>query len=400
MNKLSLFQSLVYSKSVGCFFITESWLTKSVGDGEILPSGYRIYRCDRSGRGGGVLVAISCDIPSRQLYTCDNCELLVIELDLKPKIAICCIYLPPSCPDAVFNASMVHLYALPRECDIIVVGDFNTPDINWESLTAVSSRSNVLCDFVDDYNLVQQIQSPTHSMGNILDLVLTTSPDRINGITNQPTTSSDHNLISFNILVNIHRPKPSKLCNKVFNYTLGNWEGLVDYLMDANPTTTGDGLDVNLLYDSFSCAIQQACVMYIPQVEIPTVPSPPWYNREIRYHLKKLRTARRNHLHKASPESLSKFTKLEETVGQLITNSKETYIASLADSFSTQPKNLYGYLRKLQIPSEPSMFINTSSELVTTAEDAAIAFNELFHSTFTQSNYVLPAVDLLPSPHT
>ena len=65
-------------------------------------------------RGGGVLVAISCDITSRQLYTCDNCELLVIELDLKPKIVICCsIYLPPSCPDAVFNASMVHLYALP-----------------------------------------------------------------------------------------------------------------------------------------------------------------------------------------------------------------------------------------------------------------------------------------------
>ena len=37
------------------------------------------------------------------------------------------------------------------------------------------------------------------------------------------------------------------------------------------------------------------------------------------------------------------------------------------------------------------MFINTSLELVTTAEDAAIAFNEFFHSTFTQSNYVLPA---------
>ena len=79
---------------------------------------------------------------------------------------------------------------------------------------------------------------------------------------------------------------------------------------------------------------------------------------------------------------------------------RQTYIASLVDSFSTQPKKLYGYLRKLQIPSEPSMFINTSSELVTTVEDAAIAFNEFFHSTFTQSNYVLPAVDLLPSPHT
>ena len=177
MNKLSIFQSLVYSKSVDCFFITESWLTDSICDAEILPTGYHIYRCDRGGRGGGVLAAVSHDIPSRQLYSGGDSESLVIELDLKPKLVLCCIYLSPSCSDAVFDASMAHLYELPRESDLLIVGDFNSPDIHWDTLSAASSRSNMLCDFICDYNLVQSINSPTHSMGNMLDLVLTSSPD-------------------------------------------------------------------------------------------------------------------------------------------------------------------------------------------------------------------------------
>ena len=36
---------------------------------------------------------------------------------------------------------------------VIIVGDFNLPDINWSSLNGTSTFSNSFCDFIFDCNL-------------------------------------------------------------------------------------------------------------------------------------------------------------------------------------------------------------------------------------------------------
>ena len=52
---------------------------------------------------------------------------------------------------------------------------FNFPDVCWSSLSRTSSLSNHFCEFVFDHNLTQHVTNPTHIMGNILDLVLTSA---------------------------------------------------------------------------------------------------------------------------------------------------------------------------------------------------------------------------------
>ena len=64
-------------------------------NGEILPSGFTVYRCDRGSRGGGVLLAVNNSLPSRQLHTPSLLELLTVEVSSKPPILIC-VYIPPS----------------------------------------------------------------------------------------------------------------------------------------------------------------------------------------------------------------------------------------------------------------------------------------------------------------
>jgi len=51
---------------------------------------------------------------------------------------------------------------------VITIGDFNFPDINWQSMSANCSTSLSLFDFTD----------PTHCKSNLLDLI-TNSPDLI-----------------------------------------------------------------------------------------------------------------------------------------------------------------------------------------------------------------------------
>ena len=59
VNKLSAFQSYVYSQNFCIVAITETWLNSFIMDNEILPSGFNLYRKDRTTRGGGVMLAVS-----------------------------------------------------------------------------------------------------------------------------------------------------------------------------------------------------------------------------------------------------------------------------------------------------------------------------------------------------
>ena len=64
INKLVLFQNLVYLEQFDIVCVCETWLHEGVLDNEIL-QGYTIYRNDRlNNRGGGVLVAIKTNLRS------------------------------------------------------------------------------------------------------------------------------------------------------------------------------------------------------------------------------------------------------------------------------------------------------------------------------------------------
>ena len=62
--------------------------------------------------------------------------------------------------------------------DLLIVGDFNLPDLNWGTLSALSKQSQALCECVFTNNLIQMVSGPTHKLGNTLDLILTNCTDR------------------------------------------------------------------------------------------------------------------------------------------------------------------------------------------------------------------------------
>ena len=69
MNKLSYFQSFVYASNFQIISLSETWLSEAITDLEILPQGYSLYRKDRGSRGGGVMLAISNTLPSKQVLS-------------------------------------------------------------------------------------------------------------------------------------------------------------------------------------------------------------------------------------------------------------------------------------------------------------------------------------------
>ena len=74
------FQSFIYSSDFSIVGVSETWLTSSIWDNEILPHGFTIYRNDRKTRGGGVLMAVKNSIPSELLITPGNIEAIAIRI--------------------------------------------------------------------------------------------------------------------------------------------------------------------------------------------------------------------------------------------------------------------------------------------------------------------------------
>ena len=83
VNKLSKFQSLAYS-SPSVISVTETWLSQSILNNEILPNGYSIFRKDHSSCGGGILLAIARHLPTHLLPSPTEIEALIVQILLSP----------------------------------------------------------------------------------------------------------------------------------------------------------------------------------------------------------------------------------------------------------------------------------------------------------------------------
>jgi hypothetical protein len=99
---------------------------------------------------------------------------------------------------------------------VMIMGDFNYPGINWESLDCDSS-SLAFRDLVLDNYLYQHVRQPTR-MNNILDLVISSNASLVNDVrVLEHLGNGDHNIIVWNLISDvglIKNKKPTRLYYK------------------------------------------------------------------------------------------------------------------------------------------------------------------------------------------
>ena len=89
---------------------------------------------------------------------------------------------------------------LSRSEDVIVMGDFNYPDICWRLNSEKTARSNKFLTSLADNFIVQKVEDTTRGSA-ILDLILTNKEDLVNGVRVVGYLDwSDHVLMEFEIL--------------------------------------------------------------------------------------------------------------------------------------------------------------------------------------------------------
>ena len=114
--------------------ITETWLNCNILDNEILSSEYNIHRTDRLRRGGGVLLAVKKGIRCQRCLDLEtDCKILWCEFQDNPGLSyfVGVFYQPPD-TDLNYLTELTNLLEkLPPLCKILLLGDFNLPNIEW-----------------------------------------------------------------------------------------------------------------------------------------------------------------------------------------------------------------------------------------------------------------------------
>ncbi len=82
-------------------------------------------------------------IPTKCIYSPPNLELIAVEL-LDSLYVVVVVYLPPNIDDQYSISFLKHF----SDRKLILLGDFNLPDINWNLMVGSSRISNLFCDFV------------------------------------------------------------------------------------------------------------------------------------------------------------------------------------------------------------------------------------------------------------
>ncbi|KAK9704475.1 hypothetical protein QE152_g27846 [Popillia japonica] len=151
--------------------------------GSVSLSGYRFYRRDSLGRGGGVGLYVRSLISCRvfdDLLLSGECEQLWITFRLLHfNIAVGVFYRPPSGSFAAFMSNFeINLSRVSLMYDYVtILGDFNLDLLNDSNGTV-----NQFLALIESYNFTQIINEPsrvTAATATLLDLILVSDVDRV-----------------------------------------------------------------------------------------------------------------------------------------------------------------------------------------------------------------------------
>ena len=303
-NKIFELNAYINKHNPDIIILNETSLNPSILDSEIFPPDkYEIHRLDRSEithpidplnskkfrrNGGGDLIAINVSLSVESKTIPTNClaELLAIELTLpkKTKIILTTCYRVGTLGISNCSEILKALGKLSRKKMLrkfIIVGDFNLNGIDWATGNTRSSIEREFLNGFADLGLIQCINTATHTKGNTLDILLTTSTSYLKNlkiIDTERFCISDHYAITFSITEKVKRKQQVKrLC---YNYKRANWKNLNEELELINWKIFLGYHEPEIARQNFKKILFNKVDNHIPKFFIKNEHQPPWFDSE------------------------------------------------------------------------------------------------------------------------
>ena len=218
LSKLDLLQLHVYDNKPELIAVCESFTNSDIGDALLGLEGYELIsrkdgRDTTNGKCRGLLIyakiglqAMHCPVPGENTVT----EISSIKIPWgrggggnQEFLQVVLVYRPPRVPGSKEdggNTEQLYKVLGGLNGNVVVVGDFNLPSIDWERNWAGNNREEGLVDLVENKFWSQHVLEPTHEDGNTLDLCLSSQEDTVAGVEIlEPLGNGDHNMLDIDL---------------------------------------------------------------------------------------------------------------------------------------------------------------------------------------------------------
>ena len=170
---------------------------------------------------------------------------------------------------------MHNLPALYPHTHLLLLGDFNFPDIDWSNNSLTGSSSSLTSKFFDitqDLFLTQHISQPTRpkprQRSSALDLIFTLDPENVNNLIHLPPLgSSDHQCLTWSYVY--YRGFYSD-CNTgmKFDYCKGDYTSMNEILSGKDWHTLLSSSNIDDNWATFKNLLSNLANRFIPKVKI------------------------------------------------------------------------------------------------------------------------------------
>lgn len=214
---------------------------------------------------------------------------------------------------------------------LILLGDFNFPGINWQSdPPTTQASSSEYFEFVSlclDFNLHQLVLKPTRCSAqspNILDLILTTSPEFVSPMTYLPGIT-DHFIIQCDLNLTL----PSLTSSEVIHdYRCADFDAINNnelelFIADYIPSFHFRTVEEN--WSLFREKATSLITQYIPQKRIYSDSRAPWFNSHLKRLLNKKKRLFRSAKHSGSVERWNAYKIALRSYKIAVAESKKTF---------------------------------------------------------------------------
>ena len=331
------------------------WLQPDIDIESFCSLGYLIYRVDRSQNriGGGSLLLIAQQNNQRQRLSLNSTSVQVSSCTVAVghvKVFVANVYRCPSSTnieDADLLAFLEGL--LVSATKLLILGDFNAPEINW-TLDAAPSNSfgHLLLKFLWNNNLVQHVDQHTRRRADhtpsTLDLIITKFPNDIRALElKAPLGKSDHSLINFKFDIEGLKP-PDKYRR---SYRKLNKVDLKEAASNLLWECDSDR-DVELKWSRIKVNLMRLTEKFAPLRKVKRKGRPPWWTAKIIRSMKRKAGAWKRYCKSNSYIMYIMYLEYKRSVTILtifIRKCRSNYKKRLSTNAKVNPKAFHNYVQ-------------------------------------------------------
>ena len=393
--KMDELKQVIRENDVKVIAVTESW-GQEWKEVSLEIEGFNMYKKHRTDgrRGGGCVLYVSHELKS---YACKELENVQgddaiwcwVRLSNEARILVGCMYRSPTSTGANntnFMNQIVRASEVANQNRLLIMGDFNVKEINWEEDEAEGEIRTLQSRFFEctkDSYLIQHVYAPTrfrNDQESTLDLIFTKEEEDVKNIeVLQPLGKSDHGIVLCDLICEWIAKKtfrPRRLYHK------GNYVEINRLLGQIDWESEFDNKDVHQRWEILKSKLEELISQYIPLSE-PRTHNAPWMNGRVAAVYKRKYHAWKRYMESKTSQKWRDYVKDRNRACRIERDERRAYEKRLAKEVGLNRRGFFKYVNsKLTVRPEISTLVDVNGEMKYEEQELADICNNYFHSAF------------------